>query len=63
MSKQRIEDILNSNNITEFWITVLGNNAYRLNIPGEVHVQQIKDLFNVSKWEYSGKNVIFYIQE
>jgi len=61
MSKNAIKVILLTNNYPNHIITVLGENQYRIQIEGEVHVQQIKDLFNVIKWEYNKNRAEFYI--
>lgn len=42
-------------------ITMLGNGSYKLSITGKVHVQEIKDMFEVIKWEYDDDKVLFYI--
>lgn len=42
-------------------ITMLGNGSYKLSITGQVHVQEIKDMFEVIKWEYDDDKVLFYI--
>ena len=44
-------------------IVSIVDNGYKLSISGSVHVQEIKDKFNVIKWEYSGNKVIFDIRE
>ena len=42
-------------------VIILGNGSFKISITGECHVQQIKDIFNVIKWEYDGNKVVFYI--
>ena len=61
MLKTNIESILIQNDYPNHIITVLGNNKYNIRIIGEVHVQQIKELFSVIKWSYEKGNAEFYI--
>lgn len=46
---------------TENIVTVLSENEERIQIEGEVYVQQIKELFNVTKWSYTDGKAEFYI--
>ena len=61
MSKTHIELLLKKLNIEDYIITVLGNNRHKLSIPGQVWIQQIKETFNVDKWEYSDGKATFYL--
>lgn len=42
-------------------ITMLGSGSYKLSITGQVHVNEIKEMFEVIKWEYNNDKVLFYI--
>lgn len=44
-------------------IISITNNGIKLRIVGNVYVQEIKDNFNVVKWEYSGNAVEFVLGE
>lgn len=61
MSKTHIELQLKHLKIEDYTLTVLGNNLFRLSIAGEVWIQQIKETFNVQKWEYNNGQAVFYI--
>ncbi len=43
-------------------ITVMNKRQIKMIIPGEVHVQQIKDSFDVSKWEYNEQKIEFVVE-
>ena len=57
-----IKLILFANGYTNAIVTTLGNNQYRIVISGEVHIGQIKELFNVIKWSYVDGKAEFYIE-
>lgn len=62
MNKTQIKVILIENNYPNHTITVLGKGLFRIQVEGEVHVQKIKELFNVQKWSYEKGSAEFYIQ-
>jgi len=63
MSSKDIKTMLNQIGYDKSLVTVLGNNNWKINITGECHVQEIKDMFNVVKWEYEGNKAVFYITD
>lgn len=62
MNSFEIKETLNEMGYKQSTVSIL-DNSYKLTISGSVHVQEIKDKFNVIKWEYSGNKVIFYVRE
>jgi len=61
MNSFEIKETLNKMGYEQNTVTIL-DNSYKLVISGSVHVQEIKDEFNVIKWEYSGNKVIFDVK-
>jgi hypothetical protein len=44
-----------------FNIVELGNHSFKITITGACHVQQIKDILPIAKWEYDDDKVLFWI--
>lgn len=44
-------------------VTVLGDNKFLVRIIGEVHIQVIKETFNVTSWKYVDGKAEFYITD
>jgi len=58
MNSFEIKETLSQMGYKQNIVTIL-DNGYKLSISGSVHVQEIKDKFDVMKWEYSGNKVLF----
>ena len=61
MNSKDIKTKLNKIGYPQSTVSIL-DNGYKLSISGSVHVQEIKDNFNIIKWEYSGNKVIFDVK-
>ena len=58
---EHINNVLLNLGYEDYTITCLGQEHYRISILGKCHIQDIKDNFNVSKWEYQNGKPTFYL--
>jgi len=61
LNQSKISRILNDLKHNKHTITVLGDNQFIVRIIGEIHIQVIKEIFNVLSWKYVDGKAEFYI--
>lgn len=63
MNRGYIDEKLIQAGISNYTIENVSLRIKKIIISGIVHVQAVKDIFNVIKWEYDNNKVVFTIQE
>lgn len=61
MTTLDIKKALNEIGYEDIMIKKTGDKTFKITVVGECHIQAVKDILPIGKWEYDNNKVLFWI--